>query len=985
MKTITLRNFMIFIVAFIGLNWTYAKAQSIIDRPDQYFDRTLTGRQVTFGNPPEKWLVIVNRPRVRVFTDAACTTPGSRELRMNETLGVLENPGDKGLSVKVVPLFDPQGNPLTDAQDNLISGANSHIGYVRRENVVLWKNCLRSETIINNSPNLVLKGIPATNESNAIPPRIYSSPKASDNPGDFKEAFTFEYNFVYDIQYNIKDNSTFFLIGKRTQLDLNEKPQNGVLIEQIKGWIDTTSFTVWNNNIGLEPVWDAVEINRIKSGKYLFYRFPNDTLRPAIYSNYNINTVSAGHWRDEIVLPEVVNNQEVNRWVGNQARYLLLAEYPQEVKKVGVVTKNFVTAFVLDKKGKPVIDTKTNKQKTYEKELDDITFNRIVEAAVDAYKQFRVVNLVFLIDGTQSMSQHIAGVVNGLRNAIKIVQENPKNKDLTFMYSYIVFQDGSDEQCAIKAATPILNLNTFGKDLSDVAQQVINNPCFDTYRDHEEPLFYAMNKVFTRVFANNPNPKNSNFLFVIGDAGDRSRAQAEAKGATQYITSSDTVISKLAKNNFSIIGIQANRRSGTVAPAYVEFENQLKKTIENTARTKYDNSNISLTAGANGNLFELTPVGYGASRLRTTNVDVSLTIAQVQDFIEQSLAIIDNVGLQTELDLLVKKLAKELQGQPGLQDLQVESIRSIINLAINSKSKVFPLTAGDVKQVFSTRYIAKKIVKKAGEMPSKVFNETILLSTPERKNIDDALKLILPNNTDIGKAGNADIRTNIQKAWHGIIIRDLKLFPNSTNSKTRINAYTLAELSYLLTGYPGKKYLFSDGSEVKLLDISQGGREPNILYEYQMDWLVTKYAMTVMKRIDKAERSAPEKTFFAQYSKTYEKYAKSILEREFETGLFNWSKWKTPPASKTYTIEPAKVNALIKEKLARFFQDLPAQLGKSFYNLDKTAFFIPPVSDFGALEHEWVDARIFPQKQNSDLLKALLMQYAINEIPNLKY
>ncbi len=477
----------------------------------------------------------------------------------------------------------------------LLIGHSKPIGWIKFNKLLLSSHCLLTENLQQYSKGFVLNTLSDKVKADANI-YYYKQPSLDDSTKIGKaESFQVMYLFKTDtvIDFDtiskgfppnvILDTSYYYLVGKQQIIHGAYYPEYDTALDKhtlIKGWIPGDQFIQWNNNVAWELNWhpDAVRArawedrkDNVDKGSIIFKtvdaansygkRYPQ--LFYSMKKRVIVETDDIYHSRKGGLVnrfPLIYNNNDS-------------ACSPDSAKKVGIIVK-----FGLEKE--------------FISEADWPEMKVFKEETLKIENGQKKTNVLFVIDATQSAITYKASVLKSLESSIEQMKMEESNRGDTISIGCVLFRDESEDNiCDVFNDGKLLDidiisgpgyiydslenegkLNRFSNWLSEnwIPEKNQN----DT--DQSEALFYGMSQAIDKY---QPSEYESNFMVIIGDAGDH-----REKGET-YIDKV-TLIDKLAKHKFNILAYQIHIDEDV---AYENFVSQLQEIIIKTDSTVYKN------------------------------------------------------------------------------------------------------------------------------------------------------------------------------------------------------------------------------------------------------------------------------------------------------------------------------------------------------------------------------------------------------------
>ncbi|HKK82351.1 MAG TPA: type VI secretion system protein TssR domain-containing protein, partial [Prolixibacteraceae bacterium] len=188
------------------------------------------------------WVVFSDRPENPVYSNRSCNNANGEQLDFMQSMYVVD---ESETAVKVVP------SDAVDFRGNLKEGAASNTVWVPKDNMLLWRTCLKTRDVnlpgfkdgIFNKKAMVLNIISDDQQTIRVP-EYYSNPRCQ--AGDSVNSA-----LVYQINYVYKETPNAYLLGDIPEIEDIEQDRH-----RIKGWVLKSQTTAWNHRLAYEVNWD---------------------------------------------------------------------------------------------------------------------------------------------------------------------------------------------------------------------------------------------------------------------------------------------------------------------------------------------------------------------------------------------------------------------------------------------------------------------------------------------------------------------------------------------------------------------------------------------------------------------------------------------------------------------------------------------------------------------------------------------------------
>jgi hypothetical protein len=865
------------VLLFLSLNGLYS--QSVLTRPRNASDQDADGKPLYTQPPQYPWYVISDRDNNQLYKDPSVASTKLRTIAFNQVMYVLDS-SKTGDFIQVVPvrdqgkdLFSAVGQPLNQTKIDELKG------WIPIDHVVKFQEAQRQGSSSDKirQHRWFRKGfIAAVGGGGGDGLFLYKNPDQYSN-GQPAEAT--QYYFVF------KQTAQSYLVGTSDRIGRDSEVN-------LDGWVPRSTFTLWPNNMAYEPNWDLSARTE----------FVEKTIRPYFFINDNIANCRPDYYKTSVSPPpgiervEMVNNGQ--RMEPYSFRLFSLDYTDSYVKKIG----NVADPTYLDQQGI---------RRTLQKDV----INRLKEKIIKEQEVFKTVNMIFAIDGTNSFDPYWPSIASGIKAALSGMSERSVELGLNFKYGIIVYRDGASNSTNY----PFSGLTA---DINRLSTFMSSQKPGDPEGGDLEGLFVGLNTLFDLNKGNNFfSPSNANYLFVIGDAGNR--VATTGNPLPLWDNSINTVIDNLSKYYFNVIGIHVNCPKSNPAP-YMAFKDQLTEIAKNVTAKKFPYSNLSgvfIDANNEIKIDEKFKDEFGCSGIIYSPPGQTIEVAKVTNLIRNTLTKISADVWKKEAQNLYLKLYPEPTYN---RTFTIDEFRRIIKAAINQPGST-------VVQFVETGYMRKQLKDQANpsiDLRNPLFYDVVMLSDDDLKTLRTALQGLV---ADDGKPAQSldQMRRSMHENWINVLTTVLKLYSNkSPTDLETMNKLTLEELSKILTGTPGPTQF----SKYRLSDILVNDRMPSDLFvSYLSSFVLTRYCIDILLSTQPV-RPGSLPRWFSNYNR---------ILRAFLVNSFGIAK----PT-------PAQINTLINR--------LPERLNNAYFNLDKTKFTIPIDISLRQKKYEWVDCRVFP-------------------------
>lgn len=806
----------------------------------------------------ELWVVFSDKPNNVVYSDKTCKAPSGKKLGFMEPMYVI---AESPTAIQVIKLED------ADFRGTLLSGAEARTGWMNKSDMLLWRTCLKTRDVnlpefkdgIFNKKAMVLNII-ADQQQVIRAPEYYSHPRCS--PSDsINSALVYQINYVY------KETPTAYLLAETPQI-IDIKRDAAL----VKGWVLKSQTTAWNHRLALEVNWDDKAVAERKSKQQ----------KAKIYTTKSATGAT--------IFTEP-SNYYFKREIGEVDRFPVLDNY-NGVSKVGVIG-----------------DLRSEKGGT----LTSFEFAKIKHVIDSMSGSLRNVNVIFVVDGTSSMVPYSKAIQTAIKDIMRDLLKSSNN----FRFGALIYRDAAEGNSNTIHYTRDLTSNYNGVN-SLFSRYMV--PTFNRCNtDPEEAVFYGIKKAIERF---DPPAGESNFVILIGDAGNHNRTQVtDCDGKTTNdatFVATDDLVNLMVRKNVNLFAYQVHHQVALdVKPAFDAFRTQVQTLMEKMVMKRVSENGSVVTGQIlkkQKDIVEIRPEIGVPGYFKMAPDGGSIHPQVLQKDIESGLLLIDQ-KVNHQLDGISEYLNGKIKPE------NAKELASFINKLEkqNISKEKLDIVFQKNGQVYNTGYVKRF----ESGMKNPIFQDVLLMSHDDLYSIKKSLERLIP--TDELALSPNESRSFIVYGWGEILVDILGYFPEVNEAVDTLSLYTL---SAILTGWGGKeKY-----KDIKLLDVISPQRFPDVmLYEYLIDWCITKGHI---QSIYDGQNLLTEDFFQDHMWTIYYEY------------LFHLTNGKVEE-------DPA-----MKQKFAKYF----AKYNKEYNNFN--ASFRIPMGTGSGLKHYWIDSRIFPHNAN---------------------
>lgn len=442
-----------------------------------------------------------------------------------------------------------RGNYIRIAKDDrpsdfMLSSRAVDYGWVNKDDMLLWNNAL-----LNPETNISLKAM-ILNTTRALGREInYERIQAFMDPCRTTpakyEARVFDLFYVF--KYSDTENS--ILLGRRpyfSALQHVDSDEFGGII----GWVDLDRVLEWDHRVAIEPNFNDNAVNERFENNIttsIFSAYPGDNPKKwaVDFMRGNLGPEAEMVWNDDIY----DESGSFERRPGYWRRFPVIGDSGQDIYKVMVMGELRGELGVID-------------------EEDDMTVRQRLNELIN---RVRNINVVFVIDGTNSMGPFYESAINSVQRIVDIFEESGHEsaaaKELRF--GYVVYRDYLEGDRLVETR----QLTSNSQVIVDLLRRVDARDYNDIYA--HEAMYYGLRTALTQVFT---NPQETNILIHIGDAGSHYRDDPSQ-------VPQEEIVRLMAENYCYYIAYQAHHTRDH--QAYTDFPRQIQEIMTNTSEQLY--------------------------------------------------------------------------------------------------------------------------------------------------------------------------------------------------------------------------------------------------------------------------------------------------------------------------------------------------------------------------------------------------------------
>ena len=208
-----------------------------------------------------------------------------------------------------IEFVDEDGYIFSDAED---------CGWIEKDKMLLWSNCLITEECNLNRKAMILNTIDAFKEriEDVEFARFYYDPQLR-IASDLKSS-------VYKIYFVYKNSPNSILLGRKSSFSFSGSK------ESIVGWVRKSRITPWDHRLAIEPNWTSQSVSERKSNEIKLRFFDSEEVASQ-YNSSGTFPISNRLWEENPYYEE--------RKIGEYPRFPVLYDDGDNLVKVGIIDK----------------------------------------------------------------------------------------------------------------------------------------------------------------------------------------------------------------------------------------------------------------------------------------------------------------------------------------------------------------------------------------------------------------------------------------------------------------------------------------------------------------------------------------------------------------------------------------------------------------------------------------------------------------------
>ena len=396
-------------------------------------------------------------------------------------------------------------------------------GWVNASQLILTRNTLLNKKSTPRKAMILvsLEGIKnnSARTEDLLEKKFYNNPSSDaiyDRKSDAKK---------FQIYYILKDVGGSVLLSTKDEVQENEETES----INVKGWISKINVTFWDHRVCLEETTSSRAIKVYGSKKIPLLRKKEDV---EMFLNTQVLQ------EDRIVKSVYLNSGEKH---ANEMRMPILEHLDGNVKKVASIARLDGSSDNEKEKNVAVLQRKLNDLKSKKEHVD----------------------ILFVVDGTISMSRYYNSIAKSISKIIK--GDKIRSGGNLIRFGLAVYRDYPDGK-------KLLEVEPLTADYEKIIAAVKETKCFSSDKNLPEAMY---NGLINGIEKAGFNPSYSNVVVLIGDAGNH---EPDPEGNTLV-----KVINTLYKYEASLIAFQVNYAE-TSGGSFDKFNYDAQDLIKKTAQ-----------------------------------------------------------------------------------------------------------------------------------------------------------------------------------------------------------------------------------------------------------------------------------------------------------------------------------------------------------------------------------------------------------------
>jgi hypothetical protein len=662
-------------------------------------------------------------------------------------------------------------------------------GWIHMSNLILSPNCLHTQKSEIALKCMVLNTVGSIQNQKTVSTMDHEVVNYFYDPGLTKKteehSQLFQILYVYNIN-RVGDKPVSVLVGTTPKVG---KSDESSVENVIKGWVDYNRLTLWDTRIAFEPNFESnAAIERKQKG-----------VKASVFTS---SEKAVEFTKGIPVNPKFIlwsNDSFENRRIGDWRRFPYLDSL-QGLYKVGCM-------------GDIKDSTGMNKILTLDEDAAIKRQHGLIQLST------RVINVVFVVDGTKSMGDYYqSSIVPAIQEIIQQLNKYPTQNVLRFggvVYRDVLEGNRLIETKSLTEKNRVNEVITFFKNIDANDYVDVSKP---------EAVYYGLKTALRNVII---NPDETNVIILIGDAGNH------AEPSDKTFVDEKSLVSLMAERRIYCVVFQAHNEPELT---YDDFQDQTKRLLLGMGKILYKAADTVRKAAdyqygdvywaetpKGSNVWELKNSGRYASAIYAAKGETKNT-ALLKEQIVKAFTDADNFtnSIITGANQIIE------EGKPltqAIEDVKEENIKFKGGAGSSSYADAYGpglieyfrnlgIPQETISKLFQERwqfYSEGYIPKSVDVLKEPPFVKSLLYSAEE------FAKMVTIINK-LEEARNAtERRERLEETWREVLSDYIGL------PREQAGEMTVGEATNMLFGIPGLKSFIKD---IKINDISDPSRLP---------------------------------------------------------------------------------------------------------------------------------------------------------------
>lgn len=550
-----------------------------------------------------------------------------------------------------------------DIRNNSLIQGRTIVGWMDSDKLLLWNRSIADKEYNIDMKAMILFSFDQQELTEEQRKDFRTDVAIMDGPGVSGSNILEYHKGLFQFLPVYKVEGEYLLLGKSLRLDSRSVDNN------LRGWVHKSKLSQWSHRVAWERNWEPGAVNERKQN------IPVDELRTGVMILGDENDARlfsrTDRKRVQFIPSQRTAYEEISieskRNVGPMERFPILdiRQIRDQDSDVGNPVKVGVIGDVTDFDGNVI-----NIQTIYD--------------GYEKIDKLKKINILLVIDATQSMEPYRRSVKAGIENAmtsIKQMYDDQSNRDQTldkdigFSFGCVLFRDWAMQD----------SIQRFGQSLSSDTELLFDwldeNFVLEKNRyrpgattdDMEEAVFMGM---YYAMEFYDLDPSESNYMLLIGDCGDH---QDSIYRPTMFVPMEEVLFS-LDDFRMNLMAFQVH--NGT-HPSFDLFQDQIKEILERHGaerliETKPNLFEIPEKANRSGKL--LTPPKQRSIDIDQMATEITETIKQINEDVNSRVRnmtrILIGLGLESAHDIAI--VIEDMRNM-GFTPKEIEGILSGMN------------------------------------------------------------------------------------------------------------------------------------------------------------------------------------------------------------------------------------------------------------------------------------------------------------------